>query len=229
VGAAAWFALTALYAGAVGGYIAGRMRKATLLVTPDERAAQDGVHGLITWGAGMLLSGLLTAYIFTATVNKAADLSAQAAGPALAQVVKGIGDKGGNFFSYYVDRALRPGATPPPNPGATEDLHPEVARLLTRSLTDNLSDDDRTYLARVIEQRTGVSDAEAKTRVDQMVNDAHTAYQKAIDQAKDTANKARKAAIESTTWFAIVTLLAAVLSWFAAVIGGRHRDETSTL
>jgi hypothetical protein len=229
VGAAAWFAITALYAGAVGGYITGRLRKPSVGVSTDERTTRDGVHGLIAWGLGLLLSGMLATYVFTSAINKAADVTAQAAGPALSEAVKGAGSKASDFLSYYVDRSLRPGGTPPPNTAPGEDVRPEIARLLTRSLDGNISDDDRAYLARVIAQRTGLGDADAKARVDQMLNDAHAAYQKTVDQAKSAAEKARKAAIETTTWFAIVTLLAAILSWFAAVIGGRHRDQSALL
>ena len=229
VAAAAWFAITALYAGAVGGYIAGRLRKASVGISTDERTTRDGVHGLIAWGLGLLLSGMLATHVFTSAVNKAADVTAQAAGPALSEAVKGAGSKASDFLSYYVDRSLRPGGTTPPNAAPGEDIRPEIARLLTRSLDGNISDDDRAYLARVIAQRTGLSDADAKARVDQMLNDARAGYQKMIDQAKDAAEKARKAAIETTTWFAIVTLLAAIFSWFAAVIGGRHRDQSALL
>jgi hypothetical protein len=228
LGAAAWFAITALYAGAVGGYISGRLRKPSVGVSSDERTTRDGVHGLIAWGLGLLLSGMLATYVFTSAVNKAADVTAQAAGPALSEAVKGAGNKASDFLSYYVDRSLRPG-TAPPNAASGEDIRPEITRLLTRSLDGNISDDDRAYLARVIAQRTGLSDADAKARVDQMLNDAGAAYKKTIDQAKDAAEKARKAAIETTTWCAIVTLLAAFLSWFAAVIGGRHRDQSALL
>lgn len=228
LGAAAWFAITALYAGAIGGYITGRLRNASAAVSVDERTTRDGVHGLIAWGLGLLLAGVLATYVFTAAVNKAADVTAQAAGPALSEAVKGAGSKVSDFPSYYTDRALRPGGTNAPNAAPGEDVRPEISRLLMRSLDGNVPDDNRAYLARVIE-RTGLSEADAKARVDQMLNDAHAAYQKTVDQAKDAAEKARKAAIKTTTWFAIVTLLAALLSWFGAVIGGRHRDQSVLL
>ena len=164
VGAAAWFAITALYAGAVGGYITGRLRNAQVGVTVDERTTRDGVHGLIAWGLGLLLSGLLATYVFTSAVNKAADVTAQAAGPALSEAIKGAGGKASDFLSYYADRSLRPGGAPAPNAAPGEDVRPEVARLLTRALNGDISDDDRGYLARVIAQRTGISDADAKAR-----------------------------------------------------------------
>jgi hypothetical protein len=228
LGAAAWFAITALYAGAIGGYITGRLRNASAAVSVDEQTTRDGVHGLIAWGLGLLLAGVLATYVFTSAVNKAADVTAQAAGPALSEAVKGAGNKASDFLAYYTDRALRPGENAP-NAAPGEDVRPEISRLLMLSLDGNVSDDDRAYLARVIAQRTGLSEADAKTRVDQMLNDVHAAYQKTVDQAKDAAEKARKAAIKTTTWFAIVTLLAALLSWFGAVIGGRHRDQSALL
>jgi hypothetical protein len=42
---------------------------------------------------------------------------------------------------------------------------------------------------------------------------------------KDAADKARKVTASITTWFVIVSLLAAILAWYAGVIGGRHRDQ----
>jgi hypothetical protein len=227
VGAAAWFALSAIYAGAVGGYIVGRIRRPSFEATPEGLNTEDGIHGLAAWGLGLLLSGFLAASVFTSAAGKVADVTAQAAGPTIAETVKGAGSKASDFLSYYVDRALRPGSAAPPAGNSSEDVRPELTRLLTRALSGNLSDDDRAYVAHVIAQRTGLSDADAKTRADQMINDAKAAYQKAIDQAKAAANAARKATIESTTWFAIVTLLAAMMSWYAAVIGGRHREQVA--
>lgn len=232
VGTAAWFALIILYAGGQGGYIVGRLRRPLSDVTRDEQSTRDGINGLVVWALGLILSSVLAAYVFTQSVSKVADVTAQAVGPALSETVKQATGRATDFASYYVDRALRTGAVPADNknpPAATEDVRPQITQLLLRSLDGTLSQEDRKYLEQVVAQRTGLSEADAKTRVDQMINDGSAAYQKAVTDAKTVAEQARKAAIETTTWFAIVSMLAGLLSWFAAEIGGRHRDAKQVI
>jgi hypothetical protein len=92
-----------------------------------------------------------------------------------------------------VDRLLRaePGqstAAITAVPGGADSARAELQRLWTASFRDSagLSGDDRTYVARVVAARTGLSQADAERRVDQVVEDA-----------KAAADKARKAAANS--------------------------------
>jgi hypothetical protein len=229
VAGAAWFALSALYAGAVGGYIVGRLRKPALDTTADERSTRDGLNALVSWGFGLLLTAALTTYLLSSAAGTAVTAASQAAGPALSETIKASSNKAGDFVGYYVDRALRAPATGGTSgaSGATpNDAKIEVARILTRSLaTGGLSDADRGDLEKIVARQTGISEADAKTRVNQMMTEANDAYNKAADAAKEAADKARKITASITTWFVIVSLLAAILAWYAGVIGGRHRDQ----
>jgi hypothetical protein len=89
----------------------------------------------------------------------------------------------------------------------------------------SISDTDRGDLERAVARQTGLSEADAKARVNQMIAEAKDAYAKAADAVKAAAEKARKITASITTWFVIVSLLAAILAWYAGVIGGRHRDQ----
>jgi hypothetical protein len=225
---AAWFALTTLYAAAVGGYVVGRLRKPVLDSTDDERSNRDGLNGLIAWGVGLIASALLTGMVLVTAANKTVDVAATVAGPVLSEGIKSTANQASTFVSYYVDRALRPAANSTTAPPATtnDDPRPQLAAILAHGLASGtLAEDDRAYLQRVVAQRAGVSDAEAKARVDQMISDANDAYAKTVTAAKEAADTARKVFASVTSWFAIVSLLAAMLSWYAAIIGGRHRDQ----
>lgn len=229
VAGAAWFALSALYAGAVGGYIVGRLRKPVLDATAEERSNRDGLNALVTWGLGLLLTAALTTSVLTSAAGTAATAVGQAAGPALSETIKASSNKAGDFVGYYVDRALRAPATAA-NPGAPaatpNDSKTEVARILTHSLASGgLSDPDRGDIEKIVARQAGISDADAKARVNQMINEANDAYNKAAATAKEAADKARKITASITTWFVIISLLAAILAWYAGVIGGRHRDQ----
>lgn len=224
VAGAAWFAISALYAGAVGGYVVGRLRKPALDTTADERSNRDGLNALIAWGFGLLLTTVLTSSLVASGVGKTATVAAQAAGPALSESVKSSANQAGDFIGYYVDRALR--TTNASTPGTPNDVKSEVARIVTHSLAaGSFSDADRADLAKLVARQAGISDADAKTRVDQMITQANDAYSKAVQAAKEVADHARRITAAITTWFVIVSLLAAILAWYAGIIGGRHRDE----
>lgn len=225
---AAWFAITALYAGAVGGYVVGRLRKPALDASVDERSNRDGLNALIVWGFGLLLTTFLASSIVASGVRRTATVAAQAAGPVLSESVKASANQAGDFVGYYVDRALR---TTTANalggaPGQANDAKSEVARIVTHSIAaGSFSPADRMDLERVVARQTGISEPEAKARVDQMIREANEAYNKTVQTAKETADQARKIAASVTTWFVVVSLLAGILAWFAGIIGGRHRDE----
>jgi hypothetical protein len=228
VAGAAWFALSALYAGAVGGYIVGRLRKPALDTTMEERTNRDGLNALVAWGLGLLVTAVLIGSLLASAVSTTAHVAAKTAGPALSEGIKASANKAGDFVGYYVDRALRsPNASAA---GATAadstDSKTEVARILTRGLANgSISDSDRADLENIVARQTGISAADAKTRVNQMITQANDAYDKAVQTAKEAAGKARKIAASTTTWFVIVSLRAAILAWYAGIIGGRHRDQ----
>ena len=72
---------------------------------------------------------------------------------------------------------------------------------------------DRTRLAQLVSARTGLSQAEAEQRVNDVIN-----------QAKAAADEARKAAAKLAFWFAAALLAGGLSGGLAAVEGGRIRD-----
>ena len=84
---------------------------------------------------------------------------------------------------------------------------------------------DRSDLEKIVARQAGISETDAKARVNQMLTEATDAYNKAAETAKQAADKARKITASITTWFVIVSLFAAILAWYAGIIGGRHRDQ----
>lgn len=110
-----------------------------------------------------------------------------------------------------------PGAPAPGGP-ALEDSRKEVNRiLLVSAARGDVSPDDRARIARVVSDRTGMSQVEAQQRVDATLNDAQA-------KAKAAADKARKAGIISTFITIVSLLVGATAAWWAASMGGRDRD-----
>ena len=94
-------------------------------------------------------------------------------------------------------------------------MRAEMLRLWTAGFRDNgdLSAADRTYAARLVASRTGMSQADAEKRVNDVVT-----------EAKAAADKARKAAAEFSFWLTASLLLGAFAASLAAVEGGQLRD-----
>ena len=85
----------------------------------------------------------------------------------------------------------------------------------------SLSPEDRTYLAQVVAQRTRLSQAEAETRVDQVM----AQVQQAKVDAQKAADAATKAAAWASLWTFVALLCGAFFASLAALWGGRQRDR----
>jgi hypothetical protein len=92
-----------------------------------------------------------------------------------------------------------------------------MARLFTSSLRNGgeFKPADRAYVSKVVAARTGLSQADAEKRVDEVVT-----------QAKTDADAARKAAVQLAFWLTASLLLGAFCASLAATEGGGLRDGT---
>lgn len=72
---ALWAVWTAVSSVMVGAYIAGRMRRKTGSVSPDEVSVRDGIHGLAVWAVALLLGAWLAGGGIGAAVDTAAQMT----------------------------------------------------------------------------------------------------------------------------------------------------------
>jgi hypothetical protein len=78
----------------------------------------------------------------------------------------------------------------------------------------SVPNDDRSYLAQLVSQQTGLSQQEAEARVNA-----------AFNAARDAADKARRAAILTGLVTAVSLIVSFGAAWWAARKGGQHRDN----
>ena len=106
---------------------------------------------------------------------------------------------------------------PPANDRAAPVNRGEISRIVIPALAKGgtVSDIDRKYLAQVVAERTGMTQAQAEQRVDQV-----------LTQAKQTADNARKSTAAFAFWLAFAMLAGALSAALAAIEGGslRNRD-----
>jgi len=193
--------LVAIASYGFGGYLAGAMRSSADL-TAEETEVRDGAHGLLVWA----LATLLTATIAIAGTAIAARLAAPGAqsGPSAS-----VG--GENIIAFDIDRLFRGEKLAQ----VDERRRSEAARiLLTVSGHDGMRADDRTHLVRMVSATTGLAQPEADKRVAEV-----------SASARDNIRRARQSSVILAFMAGASALAGAAVAWFAAGLGGRHRDS----
>jgi hypothetical protein len=199
--------LVALAAYGLGGYIAGRLRTRMDIASTDEVEFRDGAHGLLVWAIATLLTALVLAWGATAATRLAAP-SGGAAGP-------GTSVAGENIIAFDLDKLFR-GDRKLPDIDLTYHRAEAARILLTSSSHSGVAADDRTYLSRLVGALTGLAQPDADRRVDA-----------AIASARDNIARARRSTVILAFMAGAAALLGAAAAWFAAGVGGRHRDESA--
>jgi hypothetical protein len=129
---------------------------------------------------------------------------------------------------YFTDMLFRTD-----HPAASGDAvasQAEVGRILAiDALSGDMPAADKTYVAQVVAARTGLSDADAEKRVSDVVAQAKSAKDKAVDAAKTAADAARKTGVYVALWAFISLLIGAFSASYMATLGGRIRDDLPTV
>jgi hypothetical protein len=238
VSAILWLSLTQVIASGMGGFLAGRLRHRTPDVDPDEVYFRDTAHGFLTWSIALIVTATLFASALGSVINGGVQAAAKVTGGMAAAGVMGAANAPrdhGYFidslfrknFSTLVPTTAKSNPNSPANMQAThQSANAEARRILMKSLQDNaVSSEDAAYLSQVIAQRTGLTPEEAEQRVSQ----TFAAIQTAEANAKEAADKARKASAYIALWGFIALLIGAFAASLAATWGGRCRDANTTV
>jgi len=189
-----WIALVQALSCAMGGYIAGRLRTKWVAAHTHEVFFRDTAHGFLVWAVSLVVS---TFFLSSVVLTVSKDGSA--------------GNEGRT--SYYVDSLFR---TDHPT-GAPMDAsaRSEAREILAVALLQpDIRADDRSYLAGIVAERTGLTPPQALARVDATLK----AY-------RDAADSARKAVAHSLYWLFAALLIGAFCGSVFATIGGKRRDH----
>lgn len=210
---ALWTLWVTVSASMAGGYLAGRMTQPVLDSTADERKVRDGAHGLVVWATGMLIVVFITTSSLFGAAKTAVN-GVASAGSGVASLVSSQADQMG----LALDNVTRASGQAP----VTAEERDQASRIFVNSLANGrLEQGDRDYLASRLAARANISEQDAQKRID----DAYAKLNQAKETAKQAAEKARKIAILAAFLTAAGLLVAAVSAWWAAGMGGEHRDE----
>jgi hypothetical protein len=202
-----WLIVIQIVAAGIGGYLAGRLRTKWAAIHTDEVYFRDTAHGFLVWAVAVVMTAAFLGTAATALVGDA--------GRAMSS--------GASENAYFVGQLLRPA---PASPGASETaragagmesagVRGEAMAILANAIRErNNAAPDEALLAQLISAQTGLSQAEAQQRATSV-----------IEQARQTADAARKATARLLLWTFLALLIGAFCASYAATIGGRQRDN----
>jgi hypothetical protein len=237
VSTAVWLVVVQWLSSAVGGYLTGRLRAKWVGIHTDETYFRDTAHGFLAWALATLLLAFVLGSALSAAVGggvqaaaTVASGAAQGASAGAATNADGASSGGASGMSgYFVDSLFRPSdpaKLAAPGAEGNAEATAQATRILAASAAaGQVSDEDKTYLAQLVAARTGLSEADAKARVDTVLKNAEDAKVKA-QQAVDTA---RQASATMAMLGALSLIIGAFIASVAAALGGSQRDEEEAL
>ena len=230
VAAAIWLIVMQWVSALFGGYMAGRLRTRWVGTHAHEIFFRDTAHGFVTWAlATVVVSTLVVSAASSGASGAAKALSgvvaAGAQGASQGAASSGTASGAAGDFSYGVDKLFRSGSPGAQGNAAGQggtDPRVEAGRILVTDMANgSVPDADRTYLAGLVAAHTGMTEADAQKRVDDLIASANDAKNK----LKAQADAARKDAAQIAMYTALSLLVGAFIASVAAALGGRLRDE----
>jgi hypothetical protein len=201
VGAIIWLFVIEIVASGFGGYLTGRLRTKWTSIRDEEVYFRDTANGFLSWSVALIASAAFLAAAGTAMTGNSMTMD----DPSRAML------SGPVNMLFQSDRPIVE-----PN---DMNIRAEAAGVLGNSLRQNeMSSAEQNYLARLVAVETGLSQADANTRVMAAYNDA-----------KQMADKARKGTAHFLLWLFLTLLLGAFSASFAATVGGKQRDLAHAL
>ena len=202
IAAALWLLWVQVSSFIGGGYVAGRLRRKAMDATPHEVEMRDGGHGLVVWSLGVVIAAVITGWFALAGANIIASSGAQTLAA--------------SSTNYYVDRLFRIPATSQASPTTllSPEMNTQIARIFGHGILAKLGEDDTAYVMQQITKQTGLPEAEAKLRLEQI-----------LTAIKADADSARRYGILIAFLTAASLLIGAVGAWWGATMGGAHRDQ----
>lgn len=212
-----WLVVTQWLSSGLGGYMAGRLRTKWSAINADESFFRDTAHGFLAWAVATVIAVGLLSSAATSAITSGVQAAASVGGGVAQGSATAISELAGRYDIDTLFRRTEPGAAED-----TGDAQEEAGRIIAQGMqTGEVPEADRAYLAQLIAARTGISEQDARGRVDTAI----TRAREAADRAKEAAETARKTGATLSIITALSMMVGAFVAAAAAGWGGRLRDE----
>ena len=225
--AGVWLIVTQWLAAGLGGYITGRMRTKWTGLHTHEVFFRDTANGFLTWAVASVIGAVFLASAASSLVGGAASMaSSVAAGAAtgasqgMIQAAAASNSAPADPVGYFVDSLYR---TDKPNANISGgDVRAQSTRILLNGMRNgDVPASDKTYLTQLVAARTGLPQADAERRVNEVISQEKAAELK----VREAADAARKAGAYVSIFSGLSMLIGAFIACAAAALGGQQRDD----
>lgn len=207
----AWVSAAHVVAVGAGAYVAGRLAYGG---APD----RAGFHGLGVWAFTIVL----TLALLGGAVARLGAAASSVAGGVAQTAVAGAGAAVGGVASQADPRAMvdraRAALSAPADPArmSGDQRAAAMAEILGRSVANgSLTEQDRTRATALVAAEAGISEADARARIDAYEVEARRTAAMAMQRAREAADAAARATTMAAIWF-FVTMLAGAIAAFLA-------------
>jgi hypothetical protein len=225
VTAAIWFVIVQWLSSAFGGYLTGRLRTKWAGIHTDEVFFRDTAHGFLSWALATVVVAGLAGSAFSSLVGTGVQAASSVAATATAgatAAAAGSDEAPDIATGYFTDLLLRPQDAAARAQSDDAAATAEVSRILMQGAAKGeVPEADRAYVATIVASRAGIPQEEARTRVDQVLQQIEDAKNAALQAADD----ARKSAATVALLGALSLLVGAFIASATAALGGRQRDD----
>ena len=188
---AIWLIVVQWIASGLGGYLTGRLRTKWVGIYTHEVFFRDTAHGFLTWAVATVIGALVLAAATSFMVGGASRAAATVASGAAQGAVNSAQSSTTPVSAYDVDTLFRSNQLDADT--SNVDARAETTCILANGLANGeVPATDRTYLSALVAARTGISEADAQKRVDEVIAQVKAAEVKAR-QAADTTRKGASA------------------------------------
>ena len=197
--------------GALGEFVAGRLRTKWAGLHTHEVFFRDTAHGFLSWALATVVGTFLLAAAASSVVSGGIHAASTVAGGAAQAAASSVS-------GYSVDSLFRSDHFD----GDNREAAAQATRILANGVRNgDVPPADRTYLAQLVAAKAGISQADAQKRVD----DTIAATKDAEVKARQAADAARKATATFAIFMALSLMVGAFVASAAAAYGGNVRDE----
>jgi len=195
----------------LGGYLTGRLRSRYIGAHTHEVFFRDTVHGFLSWSLATILGAILL-------MSAAMHMHGSNEG-GMRHIGMGSMRAEHSPMAHYTDRLFRPAlATTQSESALSEQDRMSADHILeAEAINGNVPEEDKSYLAQLVSARTGLSNADAEQRVENV-----------LAQEKADVKDASKYAAASSLFLFFSMIIGAFIASAAGGLGGQHRDTHYT-
>ena len=234
ISAILWISFTQVMAYGMGGYLAGRLRTKWITAHSDEVYFRDTADGFLSWAVASLATAVLLTSVIGSIVNtgvqSAAVITSVASSNVATENTKNLASNPiANQIDYFMSSLLRQNNNDPTaaetNINVPNNIKTEIAIIFMNAVRNGeMPASDVVYASQLISESTGLSEFEAKKRVNNTFSKLQTKLRNAEQFTNKAIDTARKSSAYAALWLFISLLMGAFVASYAATCGGRNRD-----